>query len=341
MIAYLSAALDRYNMRMSLRGMDGDLTQIRSLHKEGVRSPSIPKPWEVSIAAPTGFTWPDGSRLALSIVVNVEEGAEQNIRDGDKGPEVVDELSAIPRQPIRAYANESNYAYGINAGAPRILKLLREYGVQATATAAALALERAPQVAAQLVADGHEVCCHGWRWEQQFAMDEDQERDFIRKGWQSIERTCGQRPAGWLSRYLHTANTRRLLLEEGYSYHMDDFSDDFPFWDSVDMADGAKRPLVILPYALDTNDMKMWVTPALTPRDWLQYAIDTFDWLYAEADSEGARMMSVGLHLRIIGRPGRTTALKAFLDHVKSKSDVWIASRAKIAAAFAAAVPAP
>ena len=285
--------------------------------------------------APANFRWPDGSALALSIVVNVEEGAEQNIQDGDKGPEIVDELSAIPRQPIRAYANESNYRYGIDAGAPRILKLLRDYGIEATVTAAALALERAPELAAQIVSDGHEVCCHGWRWEQQFAMEEDQEREFIRKGWESIERTCGVRPTGWLSRYLYTANTRRLLVEEGFRYHMDDFSSDFPFWDSVAMAGGGKRPLLILPYALDTNDMKMWMTPALTPRDWLQYAIDTFDWLHLEAQQEGARMMSVGLHLRIIGRPGRITVLKTFLDHVKATPGVWIASRAKIAAAFA------
>jgi hypothetical protein len=126
-----------------------------------------------------------------------------------------------------------------------------------------------------------------------------------------------------------------LLVEEGFRYHMDDFSSDFPFWDSVSMAGGGKRPLLILPYALDTNDMKMWMTPALTPRDWLQYAIDTFDWLHLEAQQEGARMMSVGLHLRIIGRPGRITVLKTFLDHVKATPGVWIASRAKIAAAFA------
>jgi peptidoglycan/xylan/chitin deacetylase (PgdA/CDA1 family) len=290
------------------------------------------------MTAPEGFTWPDGSRLALSIVVNVEEGAEQNMKDGDKGPEIVDELSAIPRQPIRAYANESNYQYGIKAGAPRILKLLRDYGIQATATAAALALERAPEVAAALVRDGHEICCHGWRWEQQFMMNEEQERDFIRKGWQSIERTCGKRPVGWLSRYLFTENTRRLLLEEGFTYHMDDFSDDFPFWETVAMADGSTQPLAILPYAIDSNDMKMWMTPALTPTDWVRYAIDTFDWLHAEAQTQGARMMSLGLHLRIIGRPGRAAALKAFLDHVKTKPGVWIASRARIAAAFAEAV---
>jgi peptidoglycan/xylan/chitin deacetylase (PgdA/CDA1 family) len=292
------------------------------------------------MSAPQGFTWPNGSKLALSLVVNIEEGAEGNIRDGDKGPEIVDELMATPRLPIRAYGNESNYQYGIKASAPRVLKLLRDYGVQATITAASLALERAPEVAAQLVADGHEVCCHGWRWQTQFQMNEEEERDFIRKGWQSIEKTCQTRPVGWLSRYLHTENTRRILLEEGFRYHMDDFSDDFPFWDTVEMADGRKDAIVIVPYAIDSNDMKIWMAPSLMPRDWLQYAVDTFDWLLAEAQTEGARMMSLGVHLRIIGRPGRIGALKAFLDHVQ-KSGVWITNRRNIADAFAQAVPKP
>ena len=171
--------------------------------------------------APAEFTWPGGHRLALSIVVNVEEGAEQNIRDGDKGPEPVDELSAVPKRPMRMHGNESNYQYGIKAGAPRILKLLDEHRIEATWTAAALALERAPELAARIAARGDEVCCHGWRWAHQFWMDEEKERDFIRKGWESIERTMGKRPSGWLSRYLHTEATRRLLVEEGFGYHMD------------------------------------------------------------------------------------------------------------------------
>jgi peptidoglycan/xylan/chitin deacetylase (PgdA/CDA1 family) len=290
--------------------------------------------------APSDFTWPGGHRLALSIVVNVEEGAEQNIRDGDKGPEPVDELSAVPKRPMRMHGNESNYQYGIKAGAPRILKLLDEHRIEATWTAAALALERAPELAAKIVARGDEVCCHGWRWAHQFWMDEDKERDFIRKGWQSIERTTGKRPTGWLSRYLHTEATRRLLVEEGFAYHMDDYSDDFPFWDVVETADGAK-PIVILPYALDSNDMKFWLAPALTARDWLQYATDTFDQMHAEAMDGETKMMSLGLHLRIIGRPGRIGAFRGFLEHIQGKPGVWVTSRARIAQAFAAAVPPP
>ena len=285
------------------------------------------------------FRWPNGAKLALSIVVNVEEGAEQNIRDGDKGPEPVDELSAVPKRRMRMHGNESNYQYGIKAGFPRILRLLDDYNIRATWTAASLALERAPQIAEAIVTRGDEVCCHGYRWAHQFWMDEEKEREFIRNGWQSIEKTCGKRPAGWLSRYLHTDDTRRLLVEEGFSYHMDDYSDDFPFWDYVDTSSG-RKPIVIMPYALDSNDMKFWLAPALTARDWLQYATDSFDWMVQEADSQGARMMSLGLHLRIIGRPGRIGALQGFLEHInKGREDIWIASRHEIAKAYASAFP--
>ena len=291
------------------------------------------------MSAPRNFAWPGGATLALSIVVNVEEGAEQNIRDGDKGPEPVDELSAVPAKPIRSHGNESNYQYGLKAGAPRVLGLLKGYGAIATFTAAALALERAPDLARQIVEHGHEVCSHGYRWTHQFRMEEAEEREFIRRAADSIEKTCGRRPAGWLSRYLHTDATRRLLAEEGFFYHMDDYSDDFPLWDVLKLSDGREKPLVIVPYAMDTNDMKFWLAPSLSPADWFAYARDTFDWLHEESRREGARMMSLGLHLRIIGRPGRIGAFQRFLEHVQNKPGVWIATREAIARAFAAAVP--
>ncbi len=277
--------------------------------------------------------WPDNARLALSLVVNVEEGAEMSIADGDKTPEPVDELGAVPRRPIRNYSNESNYQYGIKAGAPRVLKLLSDYRMPTTFAAAAVSLERAPDLASEISDAGHEVCCHGWRWVHQFRMSEDEEREFIRKGLASLERTTGQRPVGWLSRYLLTDNTRRLLAEEGLLYHMDDFSDDQPFW-----AEAGGKPILILPYAIDSNDMKMWTAPALTPAQWLDYAVDSFDWLYREG-TEATRMMSLGLHLRIIGRPGRIGYLEKFLQHVRRHDDVWIATRAEIARHWIAANP--
>ncbi|MFP6705288.1 MAG: polysaccharide deacetylase family protein [Alphaproteobacteria bacterium] len=278
---------------------------------------------------------PGDARIALSVVVNVEEGSEMNITQGDRGPEVVDELGVALHKPVRNYANESNYLYGLKAGAPRIMKLLDDYKIQATFTAAAQALEKAPGLTQAIVDGGHEVCSHGWRWVHQYYMDEDKERDFIRKAVTSIKATTGNRPTGWLSRYLLTDNTRRLLVEEGFTYHMDDFSGDRPFWDS-----DYEKPILILPYALDSNDMKMWTAPSLTPADWLQYAIDTFDWLYREG-ADDPQMMSFGLHLRIIGRPGRIGYLEKFLQHVTAKPDVWIASRQAIAKNWMAQNPLP
>ncbi len=281
-----------------------------------------------------GYSWPGGARLALSIVVNVEEGAEFNVQDGDRGPEPVDELGITLKKPVRNFGNESNYAYGINEGAARVLGLLARHGIPATFTAAAVALERAPQVAAGIVSGGHEVCAHGYRWAHQLGMNEEIEREFIRKATASIEKTTGTRPVGWLSRYLHTGETRRLLLEEGFLYHMDDYSRDEPFVDP-----SLAQPMVVLPYAIDSNDMKMWNAPSLTPRDWLAYAIDSFDWLLAESSAR-PRMMSLGVHLRIIGRPGRIGALEKFLQYVRAqgKQRVWAARRRDIAEYYAGLV---
>ncbi|WP_160153427.1 polysaccharide deacetylase family protein [Microbulbifer sp. ALW1] len=277
------------------------------------------------------YTWPKGARLALSIVVNVEEGSESTVLDGDRGPEPVDELGVVLKKPLRMHGNESNYEYGLREGWPRINALLKEFQIRATFTAAAVSLVRAPDIAATIREDGHEACSHGYRWMHQFHMDEEQEREFIRKAADSIEQSTGQRPQGWLSRYLHTENTRRLLQEEGFRYHMDDYSADAPFWGGVD---GSAEPMVILPYALDSNDMKFWTSPSLTPENWLAYAKRTFDVLYEEG-AEQPRMMSLGLHLRIIGRPGRIWALRAFLEYVREKSDVWVATRGEIAQHFA------
>ena len=290
--------------------------------------------------APKNFRWPGGATLALSIVVNVEEGAERSILKGDKGPEPVDELGAVPRKPIRAHGNESNYQYGINRGAPRVLRVLDAADVPATWTVCAEAVEKARWLGEAIAKRGDEPCSHGYRWLFTAFMDESQERDFIRKGTESIAETCGRRPVGYLSRYLHTDITRRLLVEDDYLYHMDDYSDDFPYWDQVEMKDGSTKPMIILPYAIDSNDMKFWLAPSFTPDMWLDYAKRTFDTLLDESQTDGARMMSLGLHLRIIGRPGRIGAFREFLDYVKGKTGVWIATREQIAKHFADQVPA-
>jgi allantoinase len=245
----------------------------------------------------------------------------------------VDELGMFVKDPIRNYPNESNYHFGIKIGGSRVLRLLAQYGVTSTWTVCGQALELAPSLASAITAMGHEACSHGYRWQFQYRMDEDKERAFIRKAVAAIEHTTRQRPVGWLSRYLTTDNTRRILAEEGFLYHMDDFSDERPFWDAP-----AGKPIIVMPYQIDTNDMKMWSDPAYTPRAWLDYVIDSFDMQYAEGgDMPG--MLSVGLHLRIIGRPGRAAALEKFLQHITSKKDVWLATRRDIATYFAKQYP--
>ncbi|MBC6402780.1 MAG: polysaccharide deacetylase family protein [Hyphomonadaceae bacterium] len=284
------------------------------------------------------FSWANGAGLALSIVVNVEEGAERGIWQGDKTNEPVDELVSGLKAPIRVHGNESNYQYGINRGAGRVLRELDSAGVPATWTVCAQALEKNPWLAKALMDRGDEPCSHGYRWLFTAFMDKEKEAAFVQKGTDSITRTCGRKPVGYLSRYLHTDHLRKTLSEQGYLYHMDDYSDDFPRWETFD--DGT-HPIIVLPYAIDNNDMKFWLSPGFTPDMWLDYSRRTFDELLAESQTEGARMMSLGLHLRIVGRPGRIGALRDFLTYVSSRDDVWIARREDIARHFAGQIPAP
>jgi allantoinase len=281
--------------------------------------------------------WPGGAKMALSVVVNVEEGSEQSVARGDRGMEPVDELGIFIKAPIRNYGNESNYLYGIKAGAPRVVKLLKAFDIKASWTVAALSLENHPQLAQAIVEFGHEPVSHGWRWIHQFKLDEAAEREFIAKAVESIQRSCGVRPYGWLSRYFHTDNTRRLLIEAGFDYHMDDYSGDVPFWDKATVPD---KPIVIVPYQLDNNDMKMWTDPAMTPEQWLAYAKRNFDQVYREGEEGHPKMMSLGLHLRIIGRPGRIWALEEFFRHVRKHDGVWVTTRHAIAQHFRGVQPA-
>ena len=279
--------------------------------------------------APPGFLWPGGKTLAVSLVVNVEEGAERSILKGDRAPEPVDELMPPLKAPIRVHGNESSYQYGLNRGAPRVLERLERFNVPTTWTICAEALEKAPWLGEAINARGDEPANHGYRWLFTFNMSEAEEREFVQRGTDSIERTCGRAPVGYLSRYLHTDALRATLADLGYLYHMDDYSDDFPRQEVTE-----NGPIVVLPYAVDSNDMKFWLSPAFTPDMWADYAKRTFDVLLAESRTHGARMMSLGLHLRIIGRPGRIGALDAVLDHITGHDDVWIATREQIARAF-------
>lgn len=268
-------------------------------------------------------------RLAVSLVVNIEEGSEYSIAAGDKGPEPVDEFGITLRKAVRNLPNESNYLYGLRAGFPRIARLLAAQQVRCTWAAAAEALRHISEPVRALINSGHEVCAHGNRWIHQHQMDRDTEKAFIQVAADTIKQLVGVVPSGWLSRYLFTENTRPLLAELGFQYHMDDYSDDVPRIEIVSTPSG-ERSIVVLPYALDTNDMKLWMSPAYTPNDWLDYAVDSFDVLHKESLDQ-PKIMSLGVHLRIMGRPGRIGVLERFVRHVKQHPSATFATRSDIA----------
>lgn len=273
--------------------------------------------------------WPAGQRIAVSFVLNVEEGSEQAVSRGDHVNEHVFDMV----HEVRAaddLAMESHFDYGSRAGYWRIVRALEVHGATCTINGCAEALELAPWIARDAVERGFEIACHGDRWLSHAGMDEETERLTIARAVARIERVCGVRPVGWHTRCPHTLATRRLLLEEGgFTYDSDAYDDDLP-----SLVEVAGRPHVILPYSLDTNDMRCQRPEAgfITAAQFAEYVIDAFETLY----EEGAfvpKMMTVGLHTRTIGRPGRICGLKRVLAHMASKPSgtVWFARRRDIA----------
>lgn len=275
--------------------------------------------------------WPNGARLAISVVVNYEEGSERSHAMGDPDQESMTEWgSYVFPEGVRNLAMESMYEYGSRVGVWRVLDSLRDAHVPATFFACAVAFEQNPEVARAVVEQGHEVCSHGYRWEEVFRLTETEEREHMRLAIESFERTCGKRPVGWYCRYGASVCTRRLVAEEGgFLYDSDAYNDDVPYFVEV----GVKRHLVV-PYTADVNDFRYWNSPGLTQAsDFYEYIRESFDVLYAES-ARGPRMMSIGLHPRMIGRPGRIRALKQFFDYARQCSDVWFATREEIARAW-------
>ena len=276
--------------------------------------------------APPDPRWPGDARVAVSFVVNVEEGAELSRSMGDERNEgryeVVDEVVGA-EDPCM----ESHFEYGTRAGYWRIMALLARFGVPVTVSACARALEGSPWLARDALARGHEIACHGYRWESHAGMPEPVERAVIARSVAAIARVAGVRPVGWHTRSASSVNTRRLLVEEGgFLYDSDAYNDDLPY-----LVDVGGRSHVVVPYSFDTNDMRFQAGGGLTlARDFAEYVIDAFDWLWREG-VERPRMMSVGLHLRIIGRPGRIVGLERVLEHVAARDRVWIARRAEVA----------
>lgn len=268
--------------------------------------------------------WPGGARVAVSFVVNVEEGAELSLVDGDERNEAVyevtDEVKGSP-DPCR----DSHYEYGTRVGYWRIMDTLGAYRAASTLNACGRAVMRSPWLAQDAVARGHEVACHGWRWERHAGMDEPAERATIARAAAAIAAATGTPPRGWHTRSAPSANTRRLLLEHGgFLYDSDAYCDDLPIFVSV----GERRHLV-LPYSFDTNDMHFHqgMQRFTTAAHFAEYVIDAYDQLWRE----GGRMLSVGLHLRMIGRAGRIAGLERVLHHMQDRGGCWLARRDEIA----------
>lgn len=279
-------------------------------------------------ANPPDPKWPGGARIALQIVMNYEEGSEYSVPDGDGFSETY--LTEVPGASLgpqqRDLIVESIYEYGSRAGFWRLMRIFAERDIKVTVFGAALALERNPEAASAIRAAGHEVCSHGWRWIGFQNMGEDEEREQMRRAIASIERTIGERPQGWYCRYAPSINTRRLAVEEGFLYDSDAYNDDLPYWVRV-----CDKDHLVIPYTLDVNDMKFAVAPGFSaPSGYFEYLRDAFDVLYREGTTH-PKMMSVGLHARLAGRPGRAAALERFLDHVLEHDDVWICRRVEIA----------
>ena len=275
---------------------------------------------------PPNIVWPNKAKIAISVVVNYEEGSEYSLLDGDTHHETNNEVPSPVPLNQRDLFNESFFEYGSRVGVWRLLNLFERYGVKTTFYCCAVALERNPEVARAIVERGHEVCGHGYRWQEYHSMDRDSELDSIRRTVESLERTTGVRPVGWFTRYGPSLNTRELVAgEEGFIYDSCSMNDDLPYFVRVNDA-----PWLVVPYSFETNDARFWRGGLVSVNDFFEYLKDTFDCLYEEGQSF-PKMMSVGLHCRITGRPARSRAVQRFLEYASGFPDVWFARRDEIA----------
>jgi peptidoglycan/xylan/chitin deacetylase (PgdA/CDA1 family) len=274
--------------------------------------------------------WPGGAALAVSFVLNFEEGAEFSVADGDARNEGVYEV--IDPRAGWDPCIDSHFEYGTRTAWWRIADTFERHGAPFTLSSCGRAVERSPWLARDAVARGHEVSAHGQRWQSHAGMGREEEAAVIDAAIGAIAAVTGQRPVGWHTRSACTPHTRALLVERGFLYDSDAYNDDTPYFVPVD----GRRHLV-LPYAFDTNDMQFQHTQRFdTAASFAEYVRDAADWL-ADEGRTMPRMLSVGLHLRMIGRPGRMKALEAILRHLRGRGDVWIATRAQIARHWLAA----
>jgi putative urate catabolism protein len=292
---------------------------------------------------PPHAQWPGGARIALQFVLNYEEGSENNVLHGDAGSETfLSEIIGAQSFAARHMSMESMYEYGSRVGVWRLLDEFEKRGLPLTVFGVAMALERNPPLVARFMALGHEIACHGWRWIQYQHMDEADEKKHMKLATEIIHlMTGGKWPAGWYTGR-DSPNTRRLVAEHGgYTYDSDYYGDDLPFWMPVQKSDGTTEQRLIVPYTLDANDMRFAAPQGFnTAEHFFTYLKDSFDVLYAEGESR-PKMMSVGMHCRILGKPGRLRGLQKFLDYVQSHDKVWVCRRIDIAEHWKKHFPAP
>jgi putative urate catabolism protein len=287
-------------------------------------------------ASPPHPRWPGDARVAVSFVLNFEEGGENSILHGDKASEVFlhEVVGLTPRPGRRDETVESVYEYGSRAGFWRILRTFAARKLPFTSYAVGMAVARNPDGARAMVEAGHEIASHGWRWIDYQKVGIAEERRHMKLAIEAIEKACGARPVGWYTGRI-SANTRKLVVEEGgFLYDSDAYNDDLPYWVPVE---GGGH--LVIPYTLDNNDMKFGTAQGFnTGEDFFTYVRDAFDVLYREGES-APKMMSIGLHMRLIGRPGRLAGLERLLDHIQRHDKVWICRRRDIAAHWRAAHP--
>lgn len=273
---------------------------------------------------PPKVEWPNKAQLAVQLVVNFEEGAENSVVKGDKMPEQFGDFPPMDL-PLRDLGLESVFEYGSRVGIWRMLDLFDREGVNATFYACGEALEANPLAAKEIVKRGHEICSHGYRWYDHFRWNEEQSREDIRKAVEAITRLTGSRPVGWYCRE-PGMQVRRLLVEEGgFIYDSDVYNDEIPYYVKVQ----GKNHLIV-PYTSDCNDFHYLTGKFNTSESFFQYLKDSFDVLYSEG-AKNPKMMSIGTHVRISSKPGRIVALERFIQHAKSFPNVWFARRDEIA----------
>jgi len=280
--------------------------------------------------------WPGGARLAVNFVINFEEGAEPSIPDGDERSEtgITEVRVANETGRVRDLAAESLFEYGSRVGFWRLHRLFRERNLPVTIFGCALALERNPPAAQAIREAGYDVCSHGWRWEKHYELSRDEERERIRRAIASFEKTLGERPQGWYCRYGPSVNTRELVVEEGgFLYDSDAYNDELPYWVRVH-----DRPHLVVPYSMTNNDGKFvgWTPNADA---WFGFVRDAFDMLWREGATQ-PKMMSIGMHMRMMGHPARAAALERLIDYIGRHPAVWVTRRIDIARHWVAVHPA-